>query len=122
MLTFPGEVTVSQAEPQSTHRPQYCTVCLGLQIPQMSVTLDLRMLAVFSGKSRNWPVLCSVTMIVFTPEALKGVAHLFLVFGPSALDSSPPRGFSTRPPEQSPVRCPHFSSEVRIHSVRLLPE
>lgn len=51
------------------------------------------MLAVFSGKSRIWLILCSVTMAVFTPEALKGVAHLFLdlmVKSSDLLTSVPP--------------------------------
>lgn len=59
----------------------------------MSVTLELRILAVFSGKSRIWLILCSVTMAVFTPEALKGVAHLFLdlmVKSSDLLTSVPP--------------------------------
>lgn len=51
------------------------------------------MLAVFSGKSRIWLILCSVTMAVFTSEALKGVAHLFLdlmVKSSDLLTSVPP--------------------------------
>lgn len=51
------------------------------------------MLAGFSGESRVWLLLCSVTMTIFIPGALKGIVHIFVGLMVKSLDllaSDPP--------------------------------